>query len=117
MNKLLFMIFTVFAILFFACDDKDKEQTNTPVCEPACNASEECKCETVDGKETCACEAKAVDDPAKECFCDEAKTVKCPEGGKETCTADPSASEGPCKCDDGSDCPDNNKEKCKKSNE
>ena len=83
MNKLFFMIFVAFAVLSFACDDKDKEQTNTPVCEPACNAvTDECVCKTVDGKELCACEAKAVDDPCK----DKAELDTC--GDNKVCTKD-----------------------------
>ena len=82
-----------------------------PTCDPACDeATQDCVC-TED-----KCECKTKDAPVEECFCDDAKTVKCPEGGKDACP-DTSAQEDACKCDDGSDCPDNNKEKCKKPNE
>lgn len=70
------------------CKDKPAPAAT---CDPACNAeTEDCVC----AEDKCECKAKDV--PAEECFCDEAKTVKCPEGGKEACTADPSVPADAC---------------------
>lgn len=60
-------------------------------CDPACDeATQDCVCDAD------KCECKTKDAPAEECFCDEAKTVKCPEGGKEACTTDPSVPADAC---------------------
>ena len=78
-------------------------------CNPACeDGVTKCEC-TMDA---CACVPVT---PVEECFCDEAKTVKCPEGGKDACaapapTCDPTCPEGKeCKCfEDNCDCADVN---------
>lgn len=73
-----------------ACDDKEckcekkVEEPVEPKCDPACNVeTEDCVC----AEDKCECRAK--DAPVEECFCDEGKTVKCPEGGKDACEAVP----------------------------
>ena len=71
-----------------ACMDKP---ASARICDPACDAEkQDCICEAD------KCECKDKNAQIEECFCDEAKTVKCPEGGKEACTADPSAPADAC---------------------
>lgn len=75
---------------------KCEKKTDKPElkCEPACNnETEECAC--VDDK--CECKLKEV--AVEECFCDEGKTVKCPEGGKEACVATPNDPVAELKCE------------------
>lgn len=72
------------------CECVDK--AHAPKCDPACNAeTEDCVC----AEDKCECKAKEAS--VEECFCDDAKTVACPEGGKDACPADPSATEDACK--------------------
>lgn len=89
------------------CDDKEckcekKAEEPVCVCDPACNAeTEDCVC--AEGK----CECKAKDAPVEECFCDEGKTVKCPEGGKEACETapvNPPANECDPVCEENKEC-------------
>ena len=79
------------------------EPAPAPTCDPSCNAeTEDCVC----AKDKCECKAKEA--PAEECFCDDAKTVACPEGGKDACQADPSATENACKDkSENADCGEN----------
>ena len=80
-----------------------------PACNPTCkDGVTKCEC-TMDA---CACVPVT---PVEECFCGEAKTVKCPEGGKDACaapapTCDQACPEGKeCKCvEDACDCADVN---------
>ena len=75
-----------------------------PTCDPACNAeTEDCIC-TED-----KCECRVKDNPVEECFCDDAKTVKCPEGGKDACAADPSVPADACQDKSEGDACDENK--------
>lgn len=73
-----------------ACDCADVNPP-APVCDPACDeATQDCVC----AEDKCECKTK--DTPVEDCFCDDAKTVKCPAGGKDACP-DPSAPEDACK--------------------
>lgn len=140
MKKLITMLFVMFALCLTACngDDKDNDtQAENPVCDPACTEDKECKCAEdkcecveVTSAPTCdpacntetedcvcaegKCECKAKEPAPEECFCDDAKTVACPEGGKDACPADPSATEDICKDKtENDDCGEN--KTCQKS--
>ena len=63
-----------------ACEAKPAKS-----CEPACTEDKECAC----ADDKCECVDKAKEEPVDECFCDEEKTVKCPDGGKDACAAEP----------------------------
>lgn len=101
MNKLLFMILVALTVLCFACDeDKDKDKPQ---------ATETCKCD--DGS-NCpdGDKAKCAVKPAPKCdpSCDADKQDCVCEG--DTCTCKDKVVS--CKCDDGTDCPEGNKDKC-----
>ena len=78
MKKLLTVFLTLFAVLFFACDDNNKEE-KPATCDPACEENQECKC----AYNACKCEDKVVE----ECKCEDGSA--CPEGGKDACTKEP----------------------------
>ena len=104
MMKKLSIVTFIFAIMLALCAtscDNDKDEGATPadeaVCDPDCAV---CTCETVDGKKECKC-----DKLVEECFCDDAKTVACPEGGKDACETD-AKPEAKCEteCGEGTEC-------------
>ena len=77
---------------------KEKPAEAELKCEPSCKENEECNCK--DDK----CECKAKDKPAEECFCDEAKSVKCPDGNKAKCEAKPEEKKCEKECKETEEC-------------
>ena len=111
MKNLMFIMFALFAFCFVSCEGDKNESPAEPKCEPACLENTECKCVEND------CHCEAVVDPKPENVCDPAckdtEECKC-ENDKCECKEKVVVPE-PCKCEDGTDCPEGDAAKCEKS--
>lgn len=90
------------------------DEPTKPTCEPACKEGTECKCSDAgeDTKVECSCVPKA-EEPVNTCTteCDEATHECVCSDGKCECKEKPPVDEK-CKCDDDTECPDNDATKC-----
>ena len=122
MNKFLAILLTICTISFFSCDDNDNDKKKeTSTCNPAtCEMVEhatEMGCDDADQciVKTCADTFKVAED-TKSCVADEPACTcddgtSCPDGDKDKCTVNTEE----CKCDGGSTCPESGKDACAKT--